>query len=84
MPRYAPPQDVSLLPNMVRLADYLLVEGALDMLVTVINDFRTLMESKPIIVAQLSFAEKGMNFNANEEEARQVIAMEMVDALLQV
>ena len=61
-----------MLPNVVRLADYMLVEGALDMLVTVIDQFRATMERQPIIVAQLSFAEKGMNFNANEEEARQV------------
>ena len=65
-------QDVSLLPNLVRLADYMLVEGALDMLVMTIDQFRTTMEAKPIIVTQLSFAESGMSFNANEDEARQV------------
>lgn len=65
--------DAGLLSNVVRLADYMLVEGALDMLVSVIRGFCETMESKPVIVAQLSFAEvHGMSFNANEEEARQV------------
>jgi hypothetical protein len=58
----------------VRLVDYLLVEGALDMLVTTIDKFRFVMDTQPVICVQLSFAEKGMNFNANEEEARQVCA----------
>lgn len=54
------------------MADYMLVEGALDMLVTVIQDFKTTMETQSVIVSQLSFADQGMNFNANEEECRQV------------
>ena len=33
-------QDVGLLPNVVRMADYMLVEGALDMLVTIIQNFK--------------------------------------------
>ena len=62
---------MGLLPNVVRLADYMLVEGALDMLVEAIEAFRALMETHPVITAQLSFAEAGMSLNANEEEARQ-------------
>ncbi|GAX74205.1 hypothetical protein CEUSTIGMA_g1654.t1 [Chlamydomonas eustigma] len=77
-------QDAGLLPNVVRLVDYLLVEGALGMLVSTIDKFRIVMDTQPVICVQLSFAEKGMNFNASEEEARQMIAMEMIDALLQM
>lgn len=67
------PQDISLLGNLVRLADYLVVEGSLQLLQATIEDMTTTMETTPIIITQLSFAlDDQMVFNANEDEIRQV------------
>lgn len=74
-------QDVALLPNVVRMVDYMLVEGALDMLVTTIEQFKGTMDCQAVIITQLSFADVGMNFNANEEETRQVGTGESVECV---
>lgn len=57
----------------MRLADYLVVEGSLQLLQATIEDMTTTMETTPIIITQLSFAlDDQMVFNANEDEIRQV------------
>lgn len=66
-------QDIALLGSLVRLADYLVVEGSLQLLQSTLEDMAATMEATPTIVTQLSFAPDGqMVFNANEDEIRQV------------
>eukprot|EP00798_Chlamydomonas_sp_ICE-L_P026384 gene26384-17477_t len=57
-------QNVGLLCNMVRLADYMLVESALDMLATTVDSFHQTMNSSPVITVQLSFAESAEDMRA--------------------
>lgn len=66
-------QDTALLGNLVRLADYLVVEGSLQLLQSTIEDMAATMGSTPLIVTQLSFAPEGrMVFSADEDEVREV------------
>jgi dynein heavy chain len=109
-------QEVALLVNMVRLADYMCCEGALSLLLRTLEGLRDTFESKAILLTQLSFdldspslteaaaaaaaapqsggdsgaassGEGGMGqvtFHASEEEVRQALTVDLVDALNEV
>lgn len=111
-------QEVSLLVNMVRLADYMCCEGSLSLLLRTLEGLRDTFESKAILLTQLSFdldspslteaaaaaaaapsgsadvgavggggGEGGMGqvaFHASEEEVRQALTVDLVDALNEV
>eukprot|EP00201_Polytomella_parva_P019465 CAMPEP_0175041300 /NCGR_PEP_ID=MMETSP0052_2-20121109/1829_1 /TAXON_ID=51329 ORGANISM="Polytomella parva, Strain SAG 63-3" /NCGR_SAMPLE_ID=MMETSP0052_2 /ASSEMBLY_ACC=CAM_ASM_000194 /LENGTH=471 /DNA_ID=CAMNT_0016303781 /DNA_START=98 /DNA_END=1509 /DNA_ORIENTATION=- len=47
--------DVSLLVNMVRMADYMCVESSLSLLLKTLKDLQQAMNSKPLITTQLCF-----------------------------
>ncbi|KAG2436335.1 hypothetical protein HXX76_006644 [Chlamydomonas incerta] len=113
-------QEVSLLVNMVRLADYMCCEGSLALLLRTLEGLRDTFESKAILLTQLSFdldspslteaaaaasaaahggadagaaggggggGEGGMGqvtFHASEEDVRQALTVDLVDALNEV
>ncbi|KXZ49087.1 hypothetical protein GPECTOR_23g2 [Gonium pectorale] len=112
-------QEVSLLVNMVRLADYMCCEGALALLLRTLERLRDAFESKAILLTQVSFGldtpslseaaaaaaagtdlqpggaadtEAGASgaqqsvviFHATEEEVRQALTTDLVDALNEV
>ena len=73
--------DVQNLGNVVRLVDYMLVEGSLDLLVSTIEGLKKSMAVNSIVVTQVSFSSTGMDFNAGEEEIRQVGACWLAEGL---
>ncbi|KAG2482389.1 hypothetical protein HYH03_018685 [Edaphochlamys debaryana] len=113
-------QEVSLLVNMVRLADYMCCEGGLALLLRTLEGLRDAFESKAILLTQLSFdldtpslteavaemaagPEPGrvpgigdadtlgggsslglVTFHASEEDVRQALTADLVDALNEV
>ncbi|GLC41774.1 hypothetical protein PLESTM_001238200 [Pleodorina starrii] len=62
-------QEVSLLVNMVRLADYMCCEGSLKLLLRTVEGLRDTFESKSILLTQVSFGTDGADLPASLTDA---------------
>ncbi|GLC60993.1 hypothetical protein PLESTB_001703700 [Pleodorina starrii] len=61
--------EVSLLVNMVRLADYMCCEGSLKLLLRTVEGLRDTFESKSILLTQVSFGTDGADLPASLTDA---------------
>lgn len=74
-------QDVSLLVNVVRLADYICCESQVALMQYTLENLRDACESRAFLLTQVQFTEAGLEFVAGEDEVRQTITVDLVDGL---
>ena len=66
-------QDSQRLASLVRLADYMLVEGSLQLLEHTLVELRDTCQDKAVFSLEVNFAEEGMAFAPQEEQVTQVL-----------
>jgi hypothetical protein len=72
MPRAVAMQDSQRLGSLVRLADYMLVEGSLQLLEQTLIGLRDACQEKAVFSLDVTFAEEGLVFTPQEEQVTQV------------
>ncbi|GMH41668.1 hypothetical protein BSKO_09578 [Bryopsis sp. KO-2023] len=74
--------DHRLLSNLVRMADYMMVESSVFLLTETVEKLRGTLGSRPVLITEVRFADPGMDFLPHEEEIQKVITKDIMESLI--